>query len=176
MSSLTDPLQYVHEGNLEALKPQVDSLIELSTRFAIISHTWDSTELSYKAVMEGRQCLDDDPKFTGLCKTATAYKCRYVWMDSVCIDKSSSSELDESISSMFTWYQNAYPMARSWMDVTRTLSVSTDRLLQSGLEDRRKTDISHASEDMFAMQVASQAQIYATMSPQRKMLGGYSHI
>ncbi|OIW27820.1 hypothetical protein CONLIGDRAFT_551906, partial [Coniochaeta ligniaria NRRL 30616] len=31
----------------------------------------------------------------------------YVWIDTICIDKSSSAELSEAINSMFKWYRNA---------------------------------------------------------------------
>lgn len=36
--------------------------------------------------------------------TFDAYR---VWIDSVCIDKSSSAELQEAINSMFNWYAEA---------------------------------------------------------------------
>lgn len=32
---------------------------------------------------------------------------RYIWIDSSCIDKTSSSELSEAINSMFDWYRGA---------------------------------------------------------------------
>ena len=32
---------------------------------------------------------------------------QYFWIDSCCIDKSSSIELQEAINSMFGWYRNA---------------------------------------------------------------------
>lgn len=32
---------------------------------------------------------------------------KYIWVDTCCIDKSSSAELQEAINSMFRWYQNA---------------------------------------------------------------------
>ncbi|KAJ8480949.1 hypothetical protein ONZ45_g15472 [Pleurotus djamor] len=44
----------------------------------------------------------------GFKHAAWNYGCRYIWIDTACIDKSSSSEVDESIRSMFTWYQTAY--------------------------------------------------------------------
>jgi hypothetical protein len=31
----------------------------------------------------------------------------YMWIDTCCIDKSSSAELSEAINSMFSWYRNA---------------------------------------------------------------------
>lgn len=36
------------------------------------------------------------------------YACKFAWIDTCCIDKTSSAELDESIRSMFRWYQNAH--------------------------------------------------------------------
>lgn len=37
----------------------------------------------------------------------TAYRPTHLWVDTCCIDKSSSSELSEAINSMFAWYQEA---------------------------------------------------------------------
>lgn len=37
----------------------------------------------------------------------SAYRPTHVWVDTCCIDKSSSSELSEAINSMFVWYQEA---------------------------------------------------------------------
>ena len=38
---------------------------------------------------------------------SSKYGCKYVWFDSGCIDKSSSTELEESLRSMFNWYRNS---------------------------------------------------------------------
>ncbi|KAF5005200.1 hypothetical protein FDECE_8321 [Fusarium decemcellulare] len=38
---------------------------------------------------------------------AKTYELMFTWSDTCCIDKSSSSELDEAIRSMFRWYRNA---------------------------------------------------------------------
>jgi hypothetical protein len=38
---------------------------------------------------------------------ARSQGCDYVWVDTCCIDKSSSAELQEAINSMFRWYRNA---------------------------------------------------------------------
>ncbi|KAK7709376.1 hypothetical protein SLS64_006289 [Diaporthe eres] len=37
----------------------------------------------------------------------SAYRPTHIWVDTCCIDKSSSSELSEAINSMFAWYQEA---------------------------------------------------------------------
>lgn len=46
-------------------------------------------------------------KVEGFCRVAKRLGLSYAWVDTFCIDQSSSSELSESINSMFAWYQNA---------------------------------------------------------------------
>ncbi|KAI0690924.1 hypothetical protein C8T65DRAFT_745633 [Cerioporus squamosus] len=46
-------------------------------------------------------------KIRRACDVAHAHGYQYIWIDSCCIDKTSSAELSEAINSMFTWYQNA---------------------------------------------------------------------
>ncbi|KAK4128751.1 HET-domain-containing protein, partial [Parathielavia appendiculata] len=79
--------------------------------YAILSHTWgnDSEEVSYRDVQDGRLDLDSARplKMTGCCKQAKSDGYQYVWIDSCCIDKANSVELQEAINSMFRWYRNA---------------------------------------------------------------------
>ncbi|KAJ8495213.1 hypothetical protein ONZ45_g12944 [Pleurotus djamor] len=86
----------------------VAQFVEESTKFMILSHTWGSNESSYQDVMRGHRSLYEDVKFCGLRRTAHDYGCRYIWMDSVCIDQASSSEVNTSIRSMFKWYKGAH--------------------------------------------------------------------
>jgi len=46
-------------------------------------------------------------KIEGCCKQAAADGWEWMWIDSCRIDKTSSSELSETINSMFKWYENA---------------------------------------------------------------------
>jgi hypothetical protein len=46
-------------------------------------------------------------KVFGCCKETIKLGFSYAWIDTCCIDKSSSSELSESINSMFAWYKEA---------------------------------------------------------------------
>ena len=54
----------------------------------------------------------DDPELSSkirrACEVARADGYEYIWIDSCCIDKSSSSELSEAINSMYAWYSAAY--------------------------------------------------------------------
>ena len=83
--------------------------------YAILSHTWQ----------EGQEMTFDDLKnFDNATDFKTSdkggyYKIRfcaqqakrdgldYFWVDTCCIDKTNSSELQEAINSMFSWYRNA---------------------------------------------------------------------
>jgi ribosomal protein L31E len=81
-------------------------------RYAILSHTWNPTpgELTYGDWHNGS--LDGThpkcQKLVNFCKAAWKdHKLTLGWIDTVCINKESSAELDESIRSMYTWYSSA---------------------------------------------------------------------
>ena len=46
-------------------------------------------------------------KIQGVCDQALRDELEYVWVDTNCIDKTSSAELSEAINSMFAWYRDA---------------------------------------------------------------------
>lgn len=46
-------------------------------------------------------------KLQRFCKKAQEYGTEFTWSDTCCIDKSSSTELNKSICSMFHWYKNS---------------------------------------------------------------------
>jgi hypothetical protein len=81
--------------------------------YAILSHTWnvvegDVMEVSYQDILSGRAKSNKGyGKIEGCCKQALADRIEYVWLDTCCIDKTSSSELSEAINSMFRWYAEA---------------------------------------------------------------------
>jgi uncharacterized protein YerC len=47
-------------------------------------------------------------KILQTCREAQRNGLKYAWVDTCCIDKTSSAELSEAINSMFRWYRNAY--------------------------------------------------------------------
>ncbi|KAI0364799.1 HET-domain-containing protein, partial [Pilatotrama ljubarskyi] len=81
--------------------------------YAILSHTWSPEgEQSYQEILELRRTLflhhpQLSLKVKGVCKIARRHGYRYVWIDSACIDKTSSAELSEAINSMYEWYRLA---------------------------------------------------------------------
>jgi hypothetical protein len=89
------------------------SLVEFMTDpppYAILSHTWgaDNEEVTFKEMIKGTgvgKIGYDKIRHCG--KQAAKDGLQYIWVDTCCIDKSSSAELSESINSMFKYYQNA---------------------------------------------------------------------
>ena len=47
-------------------------------------------------------------KLRHFCEKAKEYGCEYVWSDTCCINKESSSELEEAVRSMYRWYRDAF--------------------------------------------------------------------
>ncbi|KAI9148375.1 Vegetative incompatibility protein [Paramyrothecium foliicola] len=76
--------------------------------YAILSHTWSDEEVTYKHFIEGSwKNMAGAEKIKFCAEETHHHQLRYFWVDSCCIDKSSSAELAEAINSMFSWYQKA---------------------------------------------------------------------
>ncbi|KAJ9623060.1 hypothetical protein H2203_005992 [Taxawa tesnikishii (nom. ined.)] len=74
----------------------IKELSDKNLQYAILSHTWDEDEVK-KGYEKVYRTLDQ----------AWRDGYAYVWVDSCCIDKSSSAELSEAINSMYAWYEAA---------------------------------------------------------------------
>lgn len=79
------------------------------TPYAILSHTWGHEEVSYRdfSNLEEAKSKSGYDKIVRTCQLAASRGLRYAWIDTCCIDKSSSAELTEAINSMFRWYKEA---------------------------------------------------------------------
>ena len=96
--------------------------------YAILSHRWGDDEVSYHeflAITVGHELLQSaaasllrpelEAKKTGAgfrkicdaCALAAKDGLQWIWIDTCCIDKSSSAELSEAINSMYAWYRNS---------------------------------------------------------------------
>jgi hypothetical protein len=79
-------------------------------RYAILSHTWgaDNEEVTFKDLENGTgQRKSGYSKISFCGEQAAKDGLQFFWVDTCCIDKSSSAELSEAINSMFRWYHNA---------------------------------------------------------------------
>lgn len=71
-------------------------------------HRWQNDEVSLQHVLDGSALRKRGyAKLERCCKLALQDNLAYVWIDTCCIDKSSSAELTEAINSMYTFYQRA---------------------------------------------------------------------
>ena len=79
-----------------------------SGKYAIFSHTWGKDEVIFADLSNGNpESKPAYDKVKSACRRAAADNYSYIWIDSCCIDKSSSADLSEAINSMYVWYQQA---------------------------------------------------------------------
>ncbi|KAI1342779.1 heterokaryon incompatibility protein-domain-containing protein [Xylariaceae sp. FL0016] len=83
--------------------------------YAILSHRWVGHEITFEQIQKFTSQLQnqkDQPtvqlaKIRGACDRAREQGIKWMWIDTCCIDKSSSSEETEVLNSMFRWYRDA---------------------------------------------------------------------
>ena len=79
-------------------------------KYVILSHTWfaNDEEVLFKDIeQQTGNAKAGYEKLTFCAERAQENALEWFWIDSCCIDKSSSSELSEAITSMFKWYSRA---------------------------------------------------------------------
>lgn len=81
-------------------------------KYIILSHTWNGDdEISFQSIQDlGKAEAEAKAGFQKVKKTcdiAHSRNYKYAWIDTCCIDKTSSAELSEAINSMFQWYRDA---------------------------------------------------------------------
>lgn len=76
--------------------------------YMILSHRWREEELSFSdMISENLETVREKKayaKIENACRIALQMGLPYAWVDTCCIDKSSSAELSEAINSMYQWY------------------------------------------------------------------------
>jgi len=98
---------------MRLLEFNIDGEFSLSTffdddipqKYAILSHTWEAEEVTFEELQEGTGTKKAGYRKIQFCgEQARRDGLKYFWVDTCCIDKSSSAELSEAINSMFRWY------------------------------------------------------------------------
>jgi len=77
--------------------------------YAILSHTWGTEEVTFQDWQDITLASSKSgfAKIQGACEQAKRSNLDYIWVDTNCIDKTSSAELSEAINSMWAWYRDA---------------------------------------------------------------------
>ena len=88
----------------------LDEFAGSTPQYAILSHTWDVDEVVFDNLNErntDHTTMKGWYKIQRSCEQALQDGLEYLWTDTVCINKSSSTELSEAINSMFNWYRDS---------------------------------------------------------------------
>lgn len=89
---------------------QLVEYLDAKPPYAVLSHTWGPSvdEVTQKDLISGHATTKKGYEKLVLCRDQARFDgLEYFWIDSVCIDKTNAVELQESIISMFRWYQEA---------------------------------------------------------------------
>lgn len=105
-------LHHAEDGGLQLTQLE-DPEEEPLPRYAVLSHTWranNEDEVRYEDLMQGKAATIKPTAFKKirLCgNQAAKHGLQYFWVDTCCIDQSSSADVSEAICRMFAWYRNA---------------------------------------------------------------------
>ncbi len=89
--------------------------------YAILSHTWTTQEVSLQMLEDpDSKRLAGYTKIRSFCELALSEGLKYAWVDTCCIDKTSSADLSEAINSMYEWYEKAQVCYVYLVDVSTT--------------------------------------------------------
>ncbi|KAI0156438.1 heterokaryon incompatibility protein-domain-containing protein [Xylariaceae sp. FL1272] len=91
--------------------------------YAILSHVWGAEEVTYQEWTSRQSSVVSNKsgyqKIIGACDRAVRDRLDWLWVDTNCIDKTSSAELSEAINSMFKWYADSKVCYAYLNDVTK---------------------------------------------------------
>ncbi|KAJ4111435.1 Vegetative incompatibility protein HET-E-1 [Fusarium equiseti] len=116
-------LQYNDKGDIHLTEDYQDDDIP---SYAILSHTWGADEVTFRDLTDGKGDKKegyDKIRFCGI--QALRDGLQYFWVDTCCIDKSSSTELQEALNCMYRWYMKADKCYVYLTDVS-ALNIDTD--------------------------------------------------
>lgn len=110
---------------------------ESDKKYAILSHTWEHEEVSFQQFqdLDIARTMAGFAKIQSTCILAQARGLDYAWVDTCCIDKSSSAELSEAINSMFNYYKLASVCFAYLSDFPNNPLISLQRLENSGMSE-----------------------------------------
>ncbi|RMY13029.1 hypothetical protein D0868_02241 [Hortaea werneckii] len=117
--------------------------------YAILSHTWEDDEVLFKDMddLERAKAKSGWQKIEYVCRQALNDGLERAWVDTCCIDKSSSAELSEAINSMFKWYECSEVCYVYLCDLTMTATLRDDHPMVMGWLEVAENLFQHLWED-----------------------------
>ncbi|KAL5410341.1 hypothetical protein PMIN04_010678 [Paraphaeosphaeria minitans] len=102
-------MRLINTTSLQLEEVSDSELSQDKNQYAILSHRWDSDEdeVTYQDMKTHGDVSSKKGflKIREFCNVASQAGYRYGWCDTCCINKGNSSELAESINSMYLWYK-----------------------------------------------------------------------
>ncbi|KAH7327105.1 hypothetical protein BKA65DRAFT_62245 [Rhexocercosporidium sp. MPI-PUGE-AT-0058] len=145
-------LQYNSDGNF-SLTEFFDNAIP---EYAILSHRWGTEEATFEDLQKGigtKKAGYEKIRFCG--ERARGDGLKYFWVDTCCIDKSSSTELAEALNSMFRWYRDAARCYVYLLDVSavkqKAGDTSTECTWESAFRDSEWFTRSWTLQELLAL-------------------------
>lgn len=87
---------------------QLETFLGAPPPYCILSHRWEEEEVSFQDMTTGKgRSMKGFAKIESCTYFARESGFDYIWVDTCCIDKTSSAELTEAINSMFNWYRES---------------------------------------------------------------------
>ena len=124
-------LKYNNEGEFSFAEFFGDDI----PRYAILSHRWEAEEVTFRDLTDGtgkNKTSYNKIQFCG--EQARRDSLQYFWVDTCCIDKTNSVELQEAINSMFRWYRSATRCYVYLSDVSSPAFDTNDKLSELPFE------------------------------------------
>ncbi len=110
--------------------------------YAILSHRWSGYEVSHSDfVADQKKDTAGYVKIVEACNLAADYyDYDWIWVDTCCINKDSSTEVSEAINSMYQWYRNAELCLAYLRDVSSKPEESTGPHYEAFLREFRNSE------------------------------------
>ncbi|KAL6709793.1 hypothetical protein ACN47E_001222 [Coniothyrium glycines] len=126
--------------------------------YAILSHRWVGMEITFdqlpnhiaelKQAAEKQRMSPQLGKIRGACDLARGQGIRWMWIDTCCINKSSTVEETESINSMFKWYRDAKVCITYLFDVDSSSTLGPPTY-NAAVQSKKTEHASQSSQSVF---------------------------
>ncbi|KAI5988773.1 hypothetical protein EDD15DRAFT_2198856 [Pisolithus albus] len=120
----------------EQLMELIRTEVQRYFQYVTLSHRWGAGEPLLRDI-EGQMiynmlAIGGLAKLQGFCAVACGWGYLWAWSDTCCIDKNSSAEVQETIGSMFAWYQQSALTVVYLSDVPDTGSLGSSEWFSRG--------------------------------------------
>lgn len=126
-------MRLLHETDVGAFSVSEHVHMDETPPYAILSHMWSvrEDEVTFQDIVDGTG--KEKPGYSKICfcaRQAQRDGLAYFWVDTCCVDRSSSAELSEAVNSVFRWFQNAKSCYVYLSDVSFEKHTSNSRSLR----------------------------------------------